>query len=113
MRRIAIIVAILAAAPASAQVADQMSRQITPNAIDRSLSQPSPSRDLAAQAEADRRRSEQAARDAATRMGPLPNSTMSDGPLGPQRAGSSAPAISPAAPPPLPPSPATPNREGG
>lgn len=105
------IVASLAAAPASAQTADQMSRRITPNAIDRSLAQPSPSRDLAEQAEADRRRSEQAARDAAARLGPLPNSTMSDGPLGPQRAGSGAPAPSPAMPPPPPLS--TPNREGG
>lgn len=102
MRLFLPIAALVVAAPASAQVADQMSRRIEPNAIDRSLTQAMPSTDLAAQAEADRRRSEQATRDSAARLGPLPNSTMSDGPLGPQRAGGGAPALTPSTPPALP-----------
>lgn len=103
MRHLLIGAALIGATPATAQVADSLSRRIEPNAIDRSLSQPSANSSIGAQIEADRQRAEQAARDAASLRGPLPNSTMTDGPAGVQRTGSSITPASPAAPPPPPP----------
>jgi hypothetical protein len=101
LRLLSIATAALFATTAQAQLADSLSRRIQPNAIDRSLAD-SPTTSLGAQADADRQRSEQAARDAAARRGPPPTSTMVDGPAGVQRAGSGIAPPSPAAAP-LPP----------
>jgi hypothetical protein len=104
MRFALISVAALLASPVQAQVADSLSRRIQPNAIDRSLSQ-SPSRNLNGQAEADRQRAQQAARDTAARRVPPPTSTLVDGPAGVQRSGSGFSPPSPATAPPPPPLP--------
>lgn len=98
----AIVGAIVLAGGAQAQVADRLSRGITPNAIDRSLSQsPAPrSADIGAAAERDRQRAEQAAREAADRRGLPASSTLADGPGGVQRLGTGA--ATPAAPAALP-----------
>lgn len=99
MRSLFIGAAALLATSAHAQVAETLSRRIEPNAIDRSLSQ-QPSTSLDSHAEADRRRAEQAARDAAARRTSPLTSTIVDGPRGVQRAGSGlAPPTPPAAPP--------------
>lgn len=101
--RLAIVVAALAfgGTSASAQVADRLSRGMEPNAIDRALQADRPAQ-AGAEAETDRRRAEQAAREAAARRAPPASSTMVDGPAGVQRLGSGAsPAAAPApAPPP-------------
>lgn len=87
---------------ASAQVADRLSRGMEPNAIDRALQTDRPAQ-AGVQAETDRLRAEQAAREAAARRVPPASSTLVDGQTGVQRLGSGA---SPASPPPPTPSPA-------
>ncbi|SEJ57791.1 hypothetical protein SAMN05428950_10276 [Sphingomonas sp. OV641] len=102
--RLAIMAAAVALSgtSASAQVADRLSRGMEPNAIDRALQTARPAQ-AGVQAETDRLRAEQAAREAAARRVPPPSSTMVDGPAGVQRLGSGA---SPASSPPPTPSPA-------
>jgi hypothetical protein len=87
--------------PASAQLADSLSRRLEPNALDRAVPPPpssSATRDSLAQAE--RQRAERQART----LAPLPpSSALNDGPSGVQRIGSgSVPPEPPAAPPPPP-----------
>jgi len=101
--RLAILVTIaaLVSGNAAAQVADRLSRTMEPNAVDRALSSSTATRSqsqAASQAEADRLRAEQAARDAAARRAPPSTSTLIDGPAGVQRVGSGV-APSPSAPP--------------
>lgn len=89
MRRVPFIVAMLMlTTTANAQVADRLSRGLEPNAIDRSLRPPVTSASANALEQAERRRAQQAARDAAAQLGPPPGSTMIDGPAGVQRTGS-------------------------
>ncbi|WBH15705.1 hypothetical protein [Sphingomonas radiodurans] len=84
---------------AQAQTADSMSRRIEPNAIDRSIARtPLPAPDLGTQAEADRTRADQAARDASARRGVPSSSTITDGPAGVQRLGSGIAVPAPTAP---------------
>ena len=75
-------------APASAQLADSLSRRLEPNALDRAVPPPPSSfatRDSLSQEE--RERAEQQGRDAARASLP-PASTLNDGPAGVQRIGS-------------------------
>lgn len=102
---IAVSVALSVAGPASAQLADQLSRGAAPNALDRALAQPRP--DNQAQADLDRQRAEHDLEASRARIGPVPGSTMTDGVAGLQRNGSGTLSQNPAAPVP-PPTPTTP-----
>ncbi|QNE32717.1 hypothetical protein F1C10_12790 [Sphingomonas sp. NBWT7] len=84
-----ILVSMIGTGGASAQVADVMSRGITPNAIDRSLSS-APTSLPDTRAALDRQRSDLSARTATTPLGPPPTSTTIDGPGGVQQLGSGA-----------------------
>jgi hypothetical protein len=96
----------LLATSAQAQVAEELSRKIQPNAIDRSIAQsPRPSSSLDNQAAADRLRAQQDARDAAARRALPSSSTTVDGPGGVQRLGSGVASPAPATAPPPPPPP--------
>lgn len=113
--RFAILIASVAfvSANATAQVADRLSRGTERNAIDRALNadasltsaRAAPTYRQSSDAEADRLRAEQAARDAAARRAPPSTSTLIDGPGGVQRLGSGAPPANAPQPPYAPPLP--------
>lgn len=88
--RLAILItaAVMVSSPATAQLADRLSRGVEPNAIDRALGTDRTGAAASDAAAADRRRAQEAARDAAARRTPPPTSTLVDGPNGVQRLGS-------------------------
>lgn len=93
----------LGGAPASAQLADTLSRRLEPNALDRAVP-PRPIRSATHDSlfQAERQRAEQQAR-AATGAHLPPSSTLNDGPAGVQRVGSGVAAPpTPLTPPPPP-----------